>query len=73
MAGLLTCGSLLARTFPDPKSPVVYLGVARHLQLRGQLWNWDKVPHHIPFSSIRLRGWKPSTLLNAISGGRVKG
>lgn len=36
MAGLLTCGSQLTRTFPNV-CPVVHIGVAHRSQLRGQL------------------------------------
>ena len=52
MAGLLTRGLSLTRTFPNAVRSVVFTGVARHLQLRGQLRIWRLLapPHRIPIS-----------------------
>ncbi len=55
MAGLLTCGSPLPQTFPG-YCPVVLIGVAHRLQLRGQSRNWRLLatPHRVPISSRRI-------------------
>lgn len=57
MAGLLTCGSSLPRTFPGG-CPVVLIEVAHRLQLRGQsrIWRLLATPHRVPISSRRLNG-----------------
>jgi len=49
MAGLLTRGSQRARSFPDLR-PVVIIGFARRLQLRGQSRNWQPLTVTAPYS-----------------------
>lgn len=75
MAGLLTCGSKLACTFPgcwQSPGPVVFDRFALRLQLRGQSRNWrlmakpDRVPFCIPCASFGT--WKPSISFKPFRG-----
>ena len=70
MAGLLTCGSMLSRTFPGV-CPVVFVGVAHRSQLRGQsrIWRLLSTPHRVPISSRRLVcRQEPSPSVRAFGG-----
>lgn len=55
MAGLLTCGSTLSRTFPDQRSSG-FIGVALRLQLRGQSRHWAKPAPRSLFSRVATPG-----------------
>ncbi len=46
---------------------VVYTGVARRLQLRGQLWNWPKAAPHSLLSDRRTARTKVSLLLHLVA------
>ena len=53
MAGVLTCGSSLSRTFPARQLtlPSGLIGVALRLQLRGQFRSWALARTEFPFIS----------------------
>ncbi len=46
---------------------VVYAGVARRLQLRGQLWNWPWAAPHSLLSDRRTARTKVSLLLHLVA------
>lgn len=56
LAGLLTRGSMLGRSFPSRCcATVVHTGFAHRLQLRGQSWSWPKGRTTFPFHQTANR------------------